>query len=212
MDNLIEKIRIRISARFLCASETVTSLPQLKQILAHCGVAFVVLPPLAKINVQSLSFYDRKTLILVIALIETDTNQFWIQLLQELGHIIYEEDAFQALLATDYLLSIPIQKDRLRAASLTKNERHARFKQKHHYTPFSAPIHSVMKWFHEWCFYIYWMIYTLMTHLLSQNQINFCSCTNHSSSRQQMDEGRHCFYWPNILAMASIQRAVSNKS
>lgn len=63
-------------------------LPKLQGLLAHCGVAFVVLPAMKELHLEAFTFFAEGRATIVFTAEGKNSETFWISLFRELAHIL----------------------------------------------------------------------------------------------------------------------------
>ena len=63
-------------------------LSKLRDSLADCGIALIVLPPIGQLNCQAATFYVGSKIVMVISSDVKPVAQFWLLLFKQIGHII----------------------------------------------------------------------------------------------------------------------------
>lgn len=85
----IEKLKISVpEIKKLVASYFSTTLESLTEILAQCGVALVILPPIGDAILHSITFIEGNHIVLALVVQDLSTYHIWFNLFHELAHII----------------------------------------------------------------------------------------------------------------------------
>lgn len=61
---------------------------ELRELLAHCGIALVFLPHIDGSFLHGATFYDRNKIVIGLTLRGKDADKFWFSLFHEIGHIL----------------------------------------------------------------------------------------------------------------------------
>lgn len=81
--------QIPIFREMTCMNPT-SFIPRLKNVLAECGIAFVILPQIKGSYLNGAAFKEKNKIILGVTLRGKYADQFWFTFFHELAHILYE--------------------------------------------------------------------------------------------------------------------------
>jgi HTH-type transcriptional regulator/antitoxin HigA len=74
--------------RYMTNMDPVCFCPQMKALLADCGIALVFLPHIGGSFLHGATFYDGKKIVMGLTVRGRDADRFWFSLFHEIGHVL----------------------------------------------------------------------------------------------------------------------------